>query len=608
MAANLDAFRNAFGNTATALGNARLDLGTNGPHFVRLLRPLDDANWEVVDEVAFLRTSPWPLAANGGGASLQLIDATQDNRRVANWSAVLGATTNAPRNVLTFTNAWRYKQDGPAPADWRQPNFDDTAWPSGRGLLHVEDAPLPAPKNTALVRTEGRMTYYFRTTFDFTGNPDGAALVLQTLVDDGFVLYLNGREIHRLGLDPAAPVTDVTPANRTVSDALVEGPFTLPVTNLVSGLNVLAAEVHQVNTTSSDIVWGATVDVLEVKREAFTPGYANSVRAALPRFPEVWISELLPHNLTGPTDNAGEHEPWIELHNAGTTPLDLAGWSLTDDLTAPRRWSLPNPAPLAPGEYRLIWADAETAEHTPTDWHASFRLPSPRGSVALVRDLNGSTAIIDFVEYNLSPPDLSFGFASALAPLDRAPLAVPTPAAANLGATPNRAPVIANVLPQRAEVGSVFVLDLRATDPDPGQHLTYGWISAPPGLGIDTSTGRITWSPTADQVGTYTATVRVQDDGQPPLDARAELEFTVVARPLETLTITRWERLSPTELQLTWSTVPGHRYAIQRALTPLDRDWTQLGNPVTASGTNLGVTLVLEPGPGERFFRIVRTD
>ena len=73
---------------------------------------------------------------------------------------------------------------------------------------------------------------------------------LRTVVDDGVVFYLNGNELFRLGVIEN-PVTYTSPASRTVPDATYEGPFLVTPTNLLSGTNLLAAEVHQVNATNS---------------------------------------------------------------------------------------------------------------------------------------------------------------------------------------------------------------------------------------------------------------------------------------------------------------------------------------------------------------------
>ena len=56
---------------------------------------------KIVASVTFDDASPWPAAANGGGKSLELIDASQDNGKVVNWAAstVNGGTPGAPNTV-----------------------------------------------------------------------------------------------------------------------------------------------------------------------------------------------------------------------------------------------------------------------------------------------------------------------------------------------------------------------------------------------------------------------------------------------------------------------------------------------------------------------------
>ena len=48
-----------------------------------------------------------------------------------------------------------------------------------------------------------------------------------------------------------------------------------------------------------------------------TPGLLNSINTNLPPFPPLWLNELQAQNVSGPTDNAGDRDPWIELFNAG---------------------------------------------------------------------------------------------------------------------------------------------------------------------------------------------------------------------------------------------------------------------------------------------------
>ncbi len=55
----------------------------------------------LVDEVTYDHTAPWPVAADGGGASLELIDLASDNGVVASWAASLvpGGTPGVANSV-----------------------------------------------------------------------------------------------------------------------------------------------------------------------------------------------------------------------------------------------------------------------------------------------------------------------------------------------------------------------------------------------------------------------------------------------------------------------------------------------------------------------------
>src|SRR3954470_17364372 len=83
-------------------------------------------------------------------------------------------SSRANNTLISVTNVWRYGQDGlDRGTAWREPNFDDSQWPQGKGLLYYETNTLPAPKSTllSLTNSEGRpiITYYFRTRFAHNG-------------------------------------------------------------------------------------------------------------------------------------------------------------------------------------------------------------------------------------------------------------------------------------------------------------------------------------------------------------------------------------------------------------------------------------------------------
>jgi hypothetical protein len=87
------------------------------------------------------------------------------------------------------------------------------------------------------------------------------------------------------------------------------------------------------------------------------------------------ITEILAANLgtSGFLDEDGEAQDWIEIHNHGSEPVDLAGWALSDDPAIPGLWPLPA-ATLAPGEYRVIFASGKGRRPIDGEWHANFKL------------------------------------------------------------------------------------------------------------------------------------------------------------------------------------------------------------------------------------------
>jgi hypothetical protein len=93
----------------------------------------------------------------------------------------------------------------------------------------------------------------------------------------------------------------------------------------------------------------------------------------------------------------------------------------------------------------------------------------------------------------------------------------------------NSPPVLDPIGPQTISAGVPIQFTATATDPDlPKQNLTFSLDQgAPFGASIDPHTGFFTWTPTPTQATTqYTITVRVTDDGNPPLSATSSFTAT----------------------------------------------------------------------------------
>lgn len=94
----------------------------------------------------------------------------------------------------------------------------------------------------------------------------------------------------------------------------------------------------------------------------------------------------------------------------------------------------------------------------------------------------------------------------------------------------NLPPVL--ILPPDPSVvhGNSLATKILATDPDlPVQKLTFALIDAPSGVALDPVTGALTWTPDSSQAaGSYPVTVKVTDDGPPPLSSTNTFTINVL--------------------------------------------------------------------------------
>ncbi|MBL8226981.1 MAG: lamin tail domain-containing protein, partial [Bryobacterales bacterium] len=94
---------------------------------------------------------------------------------------------------------------------------------------------------------------------------------------------------------------------------------------------------------------------------------------------DVRLNELVINNNGQQKDEAGDSDPWVEIHNLGPGPVSLSGIYLSDDPANPTKWALPA-GTLADGQHLIVWLDGETSEGSA---HASFRAPAAGGKLYL---------------------------------------------------------------------------------------------------------------------------------------------------------------------------------------------------------------------------------
>jgi hypothetical protein len=175
-------------------------------------------------------------------------------------------------------------------------------------------------------------------------------------------------------------------------------------------IGALSIQLHPTGEWNCDLQWAAGHGITDTNNNAFVapgswtytldPTLANNL---------VRINEFLANNNTGIRDEDGTFQDWIEIFNGSIIPVNLNGWSLTDDKLLLTRWRFPTNATLPPNTYLIVWASDKNRTNAAAPMHTNFRLdPSPGEFLALV-DPSGTNFVSVYDPYPTQVADISYG-------------------------------------------------------------------------------------------------------------------------------------------------------------------------------------------------------
>jgi thiol-disulfide isomerase/thioredoxin len=171
-----------------------------------------------------------------------------------------------PRDPIAPCSVWNYLDTGVAPpADWTEVKFDDGMWHSGHGPFGYEleeDQYVVGEFGTLIAFGPSPQfkhpTTYFRRPFHVKDVASVKDLILGLLCKAGAAVYLNGREVARRAVLPAAHHS--TLADRSGAKSELEWRYySVDPALLVEGQNVLAAEAHLDSLTANELYFDATL-------------------------------------------------------------------------------------------------------------------------------------------------------------------------------------------------------------------------------------------------------------------------------------------------------------------------------------------------------------
>ena len=158
--------------------------------------------------------------------------------------------------LIPFNSAWKYQDKGSDEGTaWRNLSFKEAGWKSGNGKFGYGSSGINTTVSYGTNPVKKNITTYFRKTIDIANPASNVIYSAGLFVDDGVVVYINGKEIVRKNM-PSGNVVNSTLASNTASDdGRKELRFTIPHTAFVKGKNIIAIEVHQYNSASSAMLF-----------------------------------------------------------------------------------------------------------------------------------------------------------------------------------------------------------------------------------------------------------------------------------------------------------------------------------------------------------------
>jgi Calcineurin-like phosphoesterase len=170
--------------------------------------------------------------------------------------------SNGDSLITNNETNWRFLVSATDPgATWKSVGLNETSWGTGTTILGYGDADTNIPNHVVGDGANAgngfakNITTYFRKHFTLTNPiPGYLSLNLSLICDDGAVVYLNGTQIYSQNMP--AVFTNTTVASTSIANA-AERTWTNVTLNfanlLVVGDNVIAVEIHQDASNSSDI-------------------------------------------------------------------------------------------------------------------------------------------------------------------------------------------------------------------------------------------------------------------------------------------------------------------------------------------------------------------
>ncbi|MBN2473329.1 MAG: lamin tail domain-containing protein, partial [Pirellulales bacterium] len=151
-------------------------------------------------------------------------------------------------------------------------------------------------------------------------------------------------------------------------------------------------------------------DCVTIRRLLFVLFFFIGLAAAPVGAGDLIVSEFVALNDGSLRDEIGDYPDWIEIQNTGGAAVNLAGWSLTDDLDDLSKWRFPDMS-LAPGAFVVVFASGRDQCDPAGELHTNFSLSAGGESVALVNP--DGVVVHSYPDYPPQFADIAYGMSGS---------------------------------------------------------------------------------------------------------------------------------------------------------------------------------------------------
>ena len=216
--------------------------------------------------------------------------APAQNQIISNSRATVGLL-NYPLLTIDPSSTWKYNEanDDLTSTGWNTRTYDDTSsdWAIGGSLFDVKSGTVRTTLAGFKVATSLNLTtngatiptFYFRKWLTVPVFDPNATMTISHMIDDGAAFYMNGKLFYAWGIN--TPTVFGYTGLASVDTATLQGPFNVPVTNMVAGTNLLAADLHAAYSGGSDDTFGAIL-TLNLPSVVLKPGGETNLTLNLP--------------------------------------------------------------------------------------------------------------------------------------------------------------------------------------------------------------------------------------------------------------------------------------------------------------------------------------